>query len=817
MIKTVRSTVSVSLYNIIYGTKGNATITTTGTTNASVSGMSSGAGIYNKCMPGFIQNVRNKIASNAVHPYQGKDLVQIILDFTIDTSTYGSAAIKINQSNYAASTTDSNGLTITPANGRNRMIKYLVLDATTPSVSLNINQCAISLHQFQIKTVFGKHLTVSSATNEPTYVTCDSSNSRQTVNAVKAVASGTPAVLVTRDMLTQQKDKFKAAHTIGMVISSDGAYGNSHIVEVIDSSRVYLAIKSNHGSSNDNYYAHTTEGSGSAVIADTKLDGHFQSVSGSFNSGRNNVIIAIYDGSADTYKVYGNGSVTATTLTSVDMSSIAAPQIKIGAQNGISVKELVVFDSAFSNTERQNLVKYMSYRHNVAGFAGQLSGGVISTNAYLIPTTKYNAIYKTNAIGDIRSSVGSASYTLYAEQFTDSTPTKSTESTSANVYLATAKIKALGFVGGSDGATNGADAWTVKIVPSGGSAAVIDEPITVTWKALTTAASDYTIQTRYTATKGSSITLSIDVVRASASGTSDFIFEVTDLHINKAVRYLVPTTKNSKTVLAKVKTPSATRLFYRTADTVLSGYANTLRDAAKAINPLTATSQWTEISSALATGNLENARQNIDGITGQQDVLNIGEYYTKATLTWSEFRRKFVSFYDFVPELYLRFKNTYLSYSKPYDTANTNMNLHNHNKSSSNFGEFYGTNYKSSIFIPVNEVAENQKTLYTAIVDGAADTTSSFVGKFSAVNVTGNEYLLVDATVSADVNKKDDFYTITPQSRVHGKAFVVRIESASTNTTYIKIKGIIVRARSEAPNRNLLSKQNPFKGLTKKK
>lgn len=808
---------TMELVQLIRGLDGNTNITATGTHNSTVTNFADGLGDFKGTMPGFVTHSKNKVLNKSIKPYKLGQIVQIVVEYTIDTSTYNNGVVRINQSSSNANTADSNGIVINSTNGDNRHVLYLKLASATPIVTLAINNCEIELRQFQVKVVNGDHLVLSGQTNRPIFKGIDATHTRQRTTAVTAVSTGTPSYLKTNTWPVNKRNNFATSHTIALVVSSNGNTGNSNIFEFKDGARTYFALRTNSASANAQYYASTTEGSGSGPIPKTRTEGYFENINPNYDTGPTNIIIAEYSGT--TYSVYGNGFTGSdkVQLTGVNLSSLSSNvEFTFGRQNGFSVKDCIVFDNALGDAERKKLFKYLSWKHSGAMSAGQSINAVVSADAYIIPTSFRNAIYKNNAIGDTRGPISGTDYTLYAEQFLDNTATLSNETTTENFYVAKAKIKALGFTGGVDGSANGPDAWTVKIIPSGGSATVIDEPSTINWKNLTANGGEYELETRFTATKGTGVTLGIYVVRTTATNTSSFVYEVSNLSLKKGFKYEIPQTKNGKTVLAKVNTPTEVKVFQRNSSS-LTGYANDFKDAAKLTNPLVATGSWTEISQDLvSSGNLEIVRQNVDQINGQEDMLSVGQYFTKASLSWSEHRKKFTSFYSFVPELYLPFKDSYFSHSQLYDTAQGGV-THIHSHDAPTYGNFYGALRKSVIFIPVNEISENQKTMYTTILDGSVNDVASVTGKFSAVNTTGSNYVLIDSSVSGTTDKKDDYYTITPQDRIHGKAFVVKIESSSANTAYLKINGIIARVRSEAPTRNLLSKQNPLKGLTKKK
>ncbi|HAI37722.1 MAG TPA: hypothetical protein DCM40_06160, partial [Maribacter sp.] len=120
---------------------------------------------------------------------------------------------------------------------------------------------------------------------------------------------------------------------------------------------------------------------------------------------------------------------------------------------------------------------------------------------------------------------------------------------------------------------------------------------------------------------------------------------------------------------------------------------------------------------------------------------------------------------------------------------------------------------KSSIFIPLNELKENQKTLFNIILEGTISNITDITASVLAVNTQGSDYKVMDAEVVCDIKQKDDYYTLTPQGRVHGKAFAIKIDSNATSTAYIKVNAVIVRCRAEGPNRNLLSRQNQLTNL----
>ena len=202
-----------------------------------------------------------------------------------------------------------------------------------------------------------------------------------------------------------------------------------------------------------------------------------------------------------------------------------------------------------------------------------------------------------------------------------------------------------------------------------------------------------------------------------------------------------------------------------------------------------------------------------------EEVEELYDTVTVATLAYNDRRKKFSSYYSFTPNIYLTLKDSFLSFNQIYQQsdASLTMKLWNHNKLSSNFGEFYGVNHKSHIFIPFNEVPHNNKTLYSAVLNGTSLSAVDLEAKFYAVSVTGNKYILLDTPLDGTVDQKDDFYTLTPQGRLHGKSFVVKVSTLATNTSYVKINGVIARMRTESPKREMRGQQQMKKLMQQRK
>ena len=840
------------IFQAVPGVSGNTTLTGTGTTNATLTSFAGGTSTHGSGMPGFTTNSRNVSSNTTITPFAQYNTYRVDLHFNLDKSTYGSCEIYFVESPTNHTTKYVRLLSTDITNGFNTITRYISTVNANPDIGVFVVNGVVNISKFQIRKVLNKQLHATDVTNANlfNFRQIVGGNALQTVNAAagKFAYNGglTYVNYESRPALNLSESRdWKSGHTIAFVVNNNGSNSTRNIFGVgrVGSTPDFWTFRGH--SSNTRYEIVNNSGSSLADLTNTKRGNHITSQITAHVGGEDNIIVMKF--ASNSYTVYQNGHMLSTASFATDYST-HTPVLRFysdssGASTAPCVKEMIVFKKALTDNEIVNIKSYLANKYNSALHLDLTGGGALSAgwnslysftnlsaNAFLSPTgTQISKFKKEVLVGDtIIVANGSATGDGATDSFTDST---SLSSDSANIYaVARAYVKVIQFAGGSEGQTNGIDAFTMRLTPSGTG---VSEIVYVSAKAIpaildTAQTADitsntYLLETTFLYTKASALLVKLEAFRANTASTNATIhYEIANTNVVKAIKYNIGSSLNNKPVLAKVFKSAngygGTVTLWKRNATTLTGVATSLANMATATLQPAQSAHWTQISTVnVNNGNWARLTSRADDTTDTfEDLEAVAEMFTNATLSWSEFRKKFVSYYSQTPNLYLPFKDYYLSYDKDY-TATSGMNLWTHNTSEAILGTFYGISEKSSIFIPLNEVKENQKTLYNVLLEGTISNTTDITASIVAVNPLGSDYKLIDSEVVCTIDRKDDYYTLTPQSRIHGKAFAIKIETVASTSAYIKINSVIVRCRAEGPTRNLLSKQNPLKGLTKKK
>ncbi|HAI37721.1 MAG TPA: hypothetical protein DCM40_06155, partial [Maribacter sp.] len=164
----------------------------------------------------------------------------------------------------------------------------------------------------------------------------------------------------------------------------------------------------------------------------------------------------------------------------------------------------------------------------------------------------------------------------------------------------------------------------------------------------------------------------------TAATSATVAIEITDTRVRKGFRYNIPDLINNRPVFAKVINGDVVKVWRRTVGTTLSGSAESLEEFATETLPYNSSSAWTQfLDLHVNEGNWARIASRADSnIPIFQDIKEVAQSFTNATLSFSEFRKKFVSYYSYVPNIYLPYKDSFMSYDRGYNTT-TGMNIWN--------------------------------------------------------------------------------------------------------------------------------------------
>jgi len=838
------------------GSDGNNTIQSTGTTNATIVGFVNGVGGKGLSMPGFITNARHRVGFNGsafvssstfVKPYKQGDVVQVITEFDVDTSTHSNAVVRINETSNAVGTTDASGYVLTLANGFNKHIKYVRLTSANPIVNLNVSRANINLRRFQVRKWNGNYFKVGTQATNSKYLAIQA-GTPQAVYAMKNSASGSK--YKTRLLTSEKNAKLLLGHTIIMAVSVNNTFSNSKLFSVSKDSNSADLFSLNLTSTNSGqpfFVGSATSGSTSqTAVQFSKNNGYFNSEF-TDSLGDINIFVAKYNRTADSYTVTANGFTTATVISGCGLQSVNDLIMQIQPYENASILRLQVFDEELTNPNIEKAISRISSDLKVSlnhAFATSYvtRNSVLGGVANRVITSSKNATVDNAIVRNIITQ-NSTTSTLYKNVHNDASvaTTRDVGGVNSIPLFVEAKIRIISFNGGAVGTSNGPDAFTLAIAITGTGTSItsIDSVSKTIQQVQAEQGAGYvTIKALCKYQKTAPFTLAITSTRTSSVNSAEIEYEVSELKGVKGFDFNIPTVINGKPVMAKVKTPSSTKFYVRTPGTVLLGSAKSVNDFATINNPIKQSGKWTLIKQSTPSFMADDLNPNINNI-GDTSVAsnidtstvsytdgvlneaaeNLNNTVTVATLVYNERKKKFNGYYSFNPSIYIKSKDSYFTHNTQYQETNpsSTMKLWNHNKLSSNFGEFYGISYKSHIFIPFNEVSHNQKTMYSALLNGTSSSAADLTTKFYAVKVTGDSYVLLDAGIDGVVEKKDDYYTLTPQDRLHGKAFVIKISSTASNTSYIKINGVIARLRAQSPIREMKGQQDMRKLFQQRK
>ena len=844
-IHTFLSAPAIKVVQNRIGASGNTTISTTGTTSATIDNFVGGSGVYENVMPGFLNvpslNI-NGLSQN--QPFKQNTFYRVDASFMFDKTNNPNAILYLCEDESNPTTQFIRILPSDLNDGYNSITRYVRTSHPTPNIGFFITNGTAFLQHLQVRAILGRHLVISNSANISQafrYRTIDGGHTLQQVNAAAGKfvydsnLSYAPYVSLP-ELPVAQQEAFRNGHTIAFVVNNNSSGSTRNIFSFVKHGTATKFWTFLGETGTGRYKVNNGTGTKLVGLSKSKLGNPITDLLVGHAGGQDNVIIMTYTGT--TYTVYQNGHLSSPDTFTMDYSSFK-PQLMFhtdssGSSTAPCIKEFIVLDQTASINQVTSLMTYYANKYNSnlhldtsgtnlsAGWNSLYTFEGLSSSSYLAHTgQEITAIKKEIVAGDkLVLLSGQATADGITDSFQDST---SLADDDTEIFvIAKAYIRVVGFTGGADGSTNGKDVIRVRLQPTGtGISEIVYEKQPFISAILDTAqsgdisSSTYEIETSFKIPRANEMKIVAQLFRNNTAATSATVaIEITDTKVRKGFRYNIPDLINNRPVFAKVINGDVVKVWRRTVGTTLSGSAESLEEFATETLPYNSSSAWTQfLDLHVNEGNWARIASRADSnIPIFQDIKEVAQSFTNATLSFSEFRKKFVSYYSYVPNIYLPYKDSFMSYDKGYNTT-TGMNIWNHDTEITTLGTFYNIPEKSSIFIPLNELKENQKTLYNIILEGTISNITDITASVLAVNTQGSDYKVMDAEVVCDIKQKDDYYTLTPQGRVHGKAFAIKIDSNASSTAYIKVNAVIVRCRAEGPNRNLLSRQNQLTNL----